>query len=236
MNRSILLLAGAALLFLVTPAWAITLPVLEDFDTNTANWRQNSKALDVNFVATGGPNGAGDSYVSYDRNLGTSTGEQVIFRGQDEFDASGDAFVGDWVTAGVQQFSFWFIHNAPANLTIGARFAKSPNFPGMSIPGPTNSVAPNTWTQMTVWIDPANPGWINEGAGATVAEGFANVFAAVGNIQVYAKRDASIPVDTTVTFGLDKVAASAVPEPGSLMLAAIGVVGALVGLRRRKTA
>lgn len=214
-------------------AWAANIRVLEDFDTDSAEWRENNKNLPVNWVASGGPNGDGDSYISVTRDLGTATGEQVIFRANDEFDASGDAFVGNWIAGNVHSFSFWFYHDAPGNLTLGARFATSANFPGMSQPTPLNSVPPNVWTKIAFDITPSNPNWIFAGVAPTAEEAFPIVFSNVGNVQIYVRRSADvIPENTVVNFGLDKV--NAVPEPGSLALAGIGAICGLAAILRRR--
>lgn len=236
MIRSTLLFGALALLTMTSPALAIEISAIENFNTDAANWRQNAKATPAVWVANGGPNGVGDGYITSSLNLAKSTGASIVFRANDEFNASGDAFVGNWISADAQTFSYWFKHDAPANLTVGARWAPTANFPGLSILTPLNSIAPNTWTEITFALDPNDPNWINaEGAGATIPEGFANTFSNVGNLQIIVQRDpALIPENTTVNFSLDHV--SAVPEPSSLVLAAVGGLGLTLIARRRRAA
>lgn len=236
MKRSLVLFAALTLLAATSPALAITVSTEENFNTDAANWRQNSSATTANWVSSGGPNGASDSYVTSSLNLAKSTSATVVFRANDAFNASGDAFVGNWVTAGADTFSFWFKHDAPANLTVGARWSPIANFPGLSILTSLNSIAPNTWTPITFALDPNNPNWINaEGAGPTIPEAFYNTFSSVANLQILVQRDAAlIPENTTVTFSLDHV--SVVPEPSSLFLAAAGGLGMLLIARRRRAA
>jgi hypothetical protein len=225
------LLGLALLLTAASPAVAVVVnPFTEEFGGGAANWRQNTSTLDVNTVATGGPNGAGDAYATYARNMGTSTGVQVTFRGQATANASGGAFSGNYLAAAVNEVSYWVRHDAPAPLTIGTRFAAG-NFPAFSIFAP-GTVAPNTWTKVTVAVTPTNPGWQNEGvAGATTAEQFNTLFADIGNLQVFAQRDATVPDNTTVTFSLDKV--QIVPEPTGLAAVGGTAVTGLLARRRR---
>lgn len=206
-------------------ASAVTVPYTEDFPTGDANWRKaNNTAPD--YVATGGPSGAGDAYISSLHALASSTTAQTIFRGQDNFNSSGDAFVGDWITGGVTQFSFWIRHNAAVDLTVGTRFATPDNFPGFGALSTPTTVPPNQWTQITFAIDPTNPALQPEGPVS-----FATVFGNLGNLQILADRG-SLAVGTQVTFDLDKV--NIVPEPAGLAIAAAGGALLIVAVRRRR--
>lgn len=235
MNRSLSFALSALIVaFSVSAASAITLPTIEDFDTGPANWRQATSSLTVDWAADGGPEGDGDAYVTYNRSVGTATAAAVVFRGQGAFDSSADAFVGDWLAAGVKEFSFWFRHDAPGPVTVGARFTPAAtNFPAMSILTPVNSVAPNAWTQITFSLALDNPNWINESADP-IATTYNTVFSDLANVQIMLQRDDSIPNNTVVKIDLDKVAA--LPEPSSFALASLGIVGAAFVARRRKAA
>jgi hypothetical protein len=208
----------------VSPCMAITVPFTEDFTTNDSEW-MNSANADPVYSSTGGPNGAGDGYISASRSLSTSTQGQTVFRGQDNFNSSGDAFVGDWVAAGVEKFSFWIRHNHTAPLTLGTRFATTSNSPAWSIQ--QAGIAPNVWTKVEFDIDASNPNFQPEGPVA-----FSEVFPLLGYLQIAAASPGS--ATGTVTFDLDKVSISAVPEPNAIGLALAGV-GCLSLLRRRRT-
>ena len=56
----------------------------------------------------------------------------MIFRAPTRH-ASGDAFVGDWLTGGVHTISAWFYQETGETLTPFIRFATSFNFPGAVI-------------------------------------------------------------------------------------------------------
>ncbi|MEI9894060.1 MAG: hypothetical protein WDN28_09280 [Chthoniobacter sp.] len=74
----------------------------EPFSTSASNWRIDSSGTLATWVSTGGPTGVGDGYIT--RTTPTS-GSTLLFRGQDNFDSSGDGFVRNWITAGVTTFS-----------------------------------------------------------------------------------------------------------------------------------
>ncbi len=203
------------------PALAVVVPFTEDFPTDAANWRQNDSVTPLVWSATGGPDGG--AYASADFNFVTTGAgaTPAIIRGQDAFDSSNDAFVGDWLSAGVTELSFDIRHNAGVPMTIFARAATSTNFPGAGAIEFT-PVPSGVWTTISFPIVPS--AWVLEGPFS-----FGSVFGAVGNVQIGADPGALANVDQVVTFDVDKI--SIVPTPGALALA--GVCG-LVGLRRRR--
>jgi hypothetical protein len=86
------------------PAAAVEVPFLEDFasEDDAATWR-NATVQDVDWAASGGPDGGAHiettlNYFGFENPFG---GGPVVFRAQDEFGASGGAFEGDWLDAGV---------------------------------------------------------------------------------------------------------------------------------------
>jgi hypothetical protein len=218
-------LLSLTLLYALTsasPLAALTVPFTEDFSTDDSNW-MNVGNTDPVYSANGGPNGVGDGYISASRTLTSAVQGQTVFRGQDNFNSSSDAFVGDWVAGGVETFSFWIRHNHSAPLTIGTRFATTSNSPAWSIQ--QAGIAPNIWTLIEFEIDPSNPNFQPEGLVA-----FNDVFPLLGYLQIAAASPGS--ATGSVTFDLDKVSISAVPEPSAIFLA-LTSMSSLLFLRRR---
>jgi hypothetical protein len=226
MNRFKTATLGVAGLLAAWPSLvraAVSVPFTENYATNASGWVTALNAAPT-YVATGGPNGAGDSYISSLHTLTSATGASTIFRGNDSNDASGDGFVGNWVSAGLTQLSFWIRHNSAIDLTVGARMATSANSPAFAITSPVK-VVPNTWTLVTFDIAPGNAALTPEGPVA-----FNDVYTALGNIQLLASRE-TLAAGTPVTFDIDKV--SVTPEPASVALLALG---SLVTQRRKRVA
>src|SRR5262245_4474408 len=139
------LLGIAAVLALAAPAAAVTMPFTEDFSVNASGWL-NATSGPLTWNASGGPDGG--AYVS--STLASLSGNGTIqFRANDSANASGDAFVGNWLASGVSVLSADVIHDAPVPITFFFRFAGAGAMVGFAPP-----VAPNTWTTISVIINP----------------------------------------------------------------------------------
>ncbi|MHC5023690.1 MAG: PEP-CTERM sorting domain-containing protein [Planctomycetota bacterium] len=219
--------AGAAACALAVAAnGGVTNPTVEEFDAGNANWIDGFNAP-AGWSASGGPDGAGDAFISSVFNFSNSLeGDQVAtFRGLDANDASGDAFVGDWLANGVTEFSFYVRHDFTAPLNFFARIATPGNFPA-AIGLDFTPVFPNTWTQITIDISESNPLIILEGGPGT----FDAVFNNVGNLQLGLEVPAGLAgFGNDVTFDLDGVAIT--PAPGAL---AVFLLAGVAGRRRRR--
>jgi hypothetical protein len=222
-------------------ALAVTNPFTETFTADGASWGsgQTSSFTAAAHSSTGGPAGAGDGFISATRNHTTGS-TVVVLRGQDNFNSSGDAFVGNWQAAGVTTLSFDVMHNntsAPSGVTFFARFAVAANSPAFSVQS-TTPVPANTWTHITIPVSladyQANPSlWNYEAAplGDPALE-YASIFSAVANVQLLAAPTGTTPTTGSpvpFTYSLDNV--SIVPEPASL--AALGLVAGPLLLGRR---
>lgn len=199
-------------------AEAGTVPFTEDFGQNSANWYSGAGLAPVDWSNVGGVNG-GFATTTFNFAQSASNATPVLFRAHDEFNSSGGAFVGDWVTGAIDGFSFFVRHDAPTSLNFFTRFAGPANFPGAAsvfmIP-----VAPNTWTQLSLTLPDA--GMTFEGPFT-----YAQVFSSIGHVQIGVSAQGVAGLDQSIHFGLDKV--SIVPEPATLIM--LGA-GGLVVLRR----
>lgn len=230
-NLSLSFMSTCLLLFAVGNCFATTVPFTEDFGPDVAKWLNfNSSALLTHNVS-GGPDGS--SYASGDFNfLNSVFGDQgpVILRGTTSVlgPASGGAFFGDWITDGVKRFHAFVRHDAGVPLSFFTRFADTINFPGATAvefaPVPSG-----VWTELAFDINPNSPNFVTfEG------QTFATVFDNIGQVQLGVSIPSALAgVNQIVTFDLDQVSISEVPEPASLALAALACFGVLIGAGRR---
>jgi hypothetical protein len=224
---------GAGVAGLALAPFALGLaPVTEDFSAGDANWRGVTEGDVLSWFPTGGVDNGG--YVSNSFNFVDTPGDlpeqsdfQTLFRGQDNLDSSGDAFVGDY--RDLDTLSFFVRHDAQAPLQFLVRLAQPLNFPAVVYPAFTQFVAPGTWTEIQVPLDGNFPWVIASGDPTATFDGIASN---IGNVQI-AVNDLSstgLPgLDQDITFDLDRV--SLIPAPGAAGL--LGLAG-LAAVRRRR--
>lgn len=215
---------AAAALFAAPAIAGVTLPAVEAFNENAANWRDAGGSAELSWVASGSFDGSG--YVSTSFNFANTAPEDtpILFRAQDEYGSSGGAFVGDWIASGAAEFSFWVRHDAITPLNFLVRFTGPANFPG-AVALEFAPVLANTWTQISIDLNAMNPAFISfEGTD------FETVFSNIGHIQIgVSAPEALAGLDQSFTFDLDH--AALIPAPGALgLLCFAGVCAA----RRRR--
>ena len=196
----------------------------ETFETGDNGWLQGSFSAPT-YNASGAADGSAYITSTADLNSAGPFG-LTIFRGQDDFDASGDAFVGDYLAGGIDRISFDFRHNAGQDLGIALRVASSNNFPAFAVEL-ANPVASGEWITLSFDLSFFNPLLTIEGA--PTPDAFNAIMQSVGNIQVSADRPDGLSTPLEVDFDLDNV--SITPAPGSLAL--LGLGGMAAARRRR---
>lgn len=212
-------LAGAvALVAGAQSAQASTL-FSETFTLNGANWTDNANAA-ATWTGTGGPLGVGDGFVTA---TALTTGSGVVLRATGNNNASGGAFIGNWITEGITTFSIDVFQDSGSIQNFGLRFASSANFPGAS----TNSFAvpSDVWTHIEIPI-------VASSFQSFETSTFNTVFSSIGNIQL---STSSLPTATFhVSVDNATIATAVVPEPTSASLLGIASVCGLSVRRRRK--
>jgi len=202
----------------------VVAPFTETFETGANNWVAGSNGP-LQEDASGALDGSAFVGTRADLNTAGPFG-LTIFRGQDNFDASGDAFVGDYLAGGITTVSFDFRHNAGQDLGIALRIAGSLNFPAFAVElaAPVQS---GVWTTLTYELDFSNPLLTIEGIPSQ--EAFDDVMSGVGNIQISADRPEGLNAPFFVDFDLDNV--SITPAPSAMAMLGLGAM--IAGRRRR---
>lgn len=205
---------------LVQSSWAVSvLPFTENFEVSSSSWLNGNSQVPV-FSAGGGVGGSGAIFTS--GTIDPSGFGPIVFRGNSTNAASGGAFVGNWLTAGITEFSAYVWHDAPVALNFYARFDK-----GFGSAASSNNflVDPSTWTQINIPIFDSlgTSGQIFQSYGAAGAGGFSTIFSDIKNIQIAlgAAQDPSTQ-GQIYNVGLDGV--SIVPEPSTVWLLVFGLI------------
>ena len=201
-------------------ASALTVPFTEHFATNVSGW-ENFAGAPLTWVASGGPDGSSYAATSfnffgYTNSFGSGP---VLFRANDSDNASGDAFVGNWLAAGVGTLSVWVYHDTPEDLGFFLRVATPTPGMGAVLSNPT-LVAPETWTQLffTITTDPS----------VCTPEAFpcSAVLPGVVNLQLGTTFPPAglTSLDQSFVLAIDQVS-TVVPEPGTGLLVGAGLAG-----------
>ena len=208
---------------------AVSLPFTEGFDSGDSNWL-NGAGGSPGYALNGGF--AGSGYIFTSAKIDTSGFGPIIFRGNNSTSASDKAFVGDWLSAGVSEFSAYVWHDAPVALNFYARFDRGQ---GNAASSNNHLVAPSTWTLLKIPIvnSLGTTGQVFQSYGAAGASGFSTIFNSINNVQIAlgASQDSSTH-GQTYTVRLDGV--SIVPEPGTRILVEIAAIAIALGRRHRK--
>lgn len=212
-------LGMAAAIGMAGSAMAVINPFTETFSSSAANWSSSSAFTPLTYFGSGGPDGSGYASVNYSFANNLPGDQPLVFRGQSNFGSSGNAFVGNWIAAGVTQFSFSVRHTSTAPMAFFARFAPAAG-PGAVAVFNTAAVA-GEWTTYSVSIAPATP-FVYEGTN------FNTAFSNVARVQIGVLVDDAV-AGRTVTLDIDNV--GIIPAPASALIPLAGLLAA--GRRRR---
>jgi hypothetical protein len=219
--------SAAALTWISSTAAAVTVPFTEHFPANSANWFNASGASPLVWQTSGGPDTSSYAVGTFNFSALAGGAGLALLRAQDEYNSSGNAFAGNWITAGVAAFQAYVRHNTGVDLPYFVRFSGPGNFPG-GIGFAAVAVPSGVWTQITIPIGPAAP-LTYEGPSS-----YGSVFGNLGHIQIGIQvPDSLAGVDQDFSFDLDQ--AQVVPEPAAMALLLTGGIG-LIRVRPRSRA
>lgn len=232
--KKMLLLSGMLGAFAAIETQAATVPFTESFDSGVSGW-ENSVNLPLAFTATGGSDGGGFATGTFNFNgyvPGFGGSGPIVLRASAADDASGGAFLGNWLTDGVASVSFMVRHDAPEAMEFYLRIATAANSPAGAFFS-TQSVAANVWTLVTLPVSPLATYCTDAGPPGACA----TALGAVGNLQI----GTSAPVgllddDVAYSFDIDQVSLNPIPEPGTALLMGLGLAGLAAAGRREPSA
>lgn len=228
--KMMLLLSGMLGAFAAVDARAVTVPFTESFDSGVAGWENNTNNP-LAFTATGGSDGGGFATGTYNFNgfvPGPGGSGPIVLRASAADNASGGAFLGNWLTAGVGSVTAMVRHNAPEAMTYFLRLATVANSPAGAFQSTLN-VEANVWTQITFPMasctDAGPPGACN------------TALVAVGNFQIGTNAPVGLLDDNVAyAFDIDQVTLNPIPEPGTALLFGLGLAGLAAAGRREALA
>lgn len=210
-------------------------PFVENFNTDNANWKQNSAGtVEPSHMGTGGADGGAFIRQVYTLPQYSPPGQQgpvapIIFRAHAvPFNSSNSEYTGNWIAAGIKEVTAYIRHNASQPMVFNVRFADPANSPGGSYATP--AIPPNAWTQLTIDVTPASPQFI---AGSFGTGSYATVFDYIGNMQFGAVVPPGWAGGIPVTFDLDRVTVG-VPEPAACGMVLVAAAGLWHGRRRSR--
>jgi len=209
----------AIVLGLTQTGWAVSvLPFTESFEVNSSGWVYASSSAPT-WSASGGVDNSG--YISAPATVSGTGFGAIVFRGNDANNASGDAFVGNWLSAGVTGFSAYVRHDADVALKFYARLDAGVGRAGSSV---DFLVAPNVWSLINFSIVDSPSSFQSYGAGT-----FSTVFSGIQNVQIALSVD-TVNAGKSLNVAVDNV--SIIPEPGTMGL--LVAAGGFALWRRRE--
>lgn len=228
--KMMLLSSGMLVAFAAVGAQAATVPFTESFETGVSGW-ENALSLPLAYTAAGGSDGGGFASGTYNFNgyvPGFGGSGPIVLRASASDDASGGAFLGDWLTAGVGSVSMMVRHDAPEAIQYYLRIATAANSPAGAFYS-SQLVEANVWTQITFPIAPLASYCTDAGPPGACA----TALAAVGNLQVGTSAPVGLRDDEVAyTFDIDQVSLNPIPEPGTALLFGLGLAGLAAAGRR----
>lgn len=233
MNRAAMLSALILSASVSSVAFAVTPPAAEQFTAGASGWTVGSSGPALaGWASNIGPDGSGaiSTQRSFANDPVSTTNPPVLFSALSG--ASGNSLFGNWIAAGVTQFSFDIRHNAPVALTAFARFAGGNNFPGATAVG-FAAVQPNAWTTVTISIAANSPNFVSfEGTNFATVFGASgpNGFQGIGRLQLGIFVPQALAF-TTPSYQFDVDNVRVIPTPAATGLLA---GSALFGARRRR--
>ncbi|MFK7760336.1 MAG: PEP-CTERM sorting domain-containing protein [Phycisphaerales bacterium] len=224
MNPMNLIPLTATVAGLSMSAAASVVPFTETFSNDVSNWTAGSDAP-LTFVESGALDGSSYATGSADLNTAGPFG-LTLLRGEASTNASDGAFVGNYLTGGINRLEFDFRHDAGQDLNIALRVSTPMNFPGFAVEL-NESVASGEWVTLSFDLFFGNPLITFEGPPSPMA--FNGVMENVGNLQISANRPDGLSTPLNINFDLDNV--RIVPAPSALAMLGLG---GLVATRRRR--
>ena len=206
---------------------ALNNPYTETFATNNANWLTGT-STSAPWFSSGGVGNSG--YIGTTGTISTNGFGPIVFRGNATSDASGDAFVGNWLAGGVTLFTAFVRHDAPVSLNFYIRFDAGSGAGASSNP---IEVSTGVWTELNIPIVNSlgtNGVFQSYGAAGT---NFGLIFSNIQNVQIaLASTQDPTTIDQTYNIGLDNV--SVVPEPNTVGLLGLGAAFLVYRVIRRR--
>lgn len=177
---------SACILFALS-ASAGTFQYLEDFRGGASDW-VNFDRNPVQYMTTGGRAGGDGRYIRVTRNIVTDPNNAfgsglIEFRCEvapsqaPSLNCSKGVFAGNYINMQTLELRYWFRHSSANWQRAFIRIPTPANNPGAN--AIMQWVAPNTWTEIVLAINPGNPYWEQQFGGSD----YNTILSNVGRLQ-----------------------------------------------------